>query len=542
MNELTQPTPAAGEERNRTLANRGRQAAVLAFCCLLASGEAVWGGTLERGATWHQATFDEPNALGGWNGKASLERIDANSHSVAITANSERGSVLTRALDPDQVRGCVIRCSVKVRAEHVSAKPNSWNGVKCMLVIETPAGKEYPQAALDTGTFGWREARFTTRIPTAATNVSLVLGLEQVSGKVWFDDLKVVVTREPVVKPGPIPGPRFKGHALSRLRGTMISPSINEEGLRTLGGEWNANLIRWQFIRTGRDARDNSAAAYDEWIRGELRKLDAALPLCEKLGIYVVVDLHSPPGGQQTAGGYAGSDGGLFTDKTCQDHFVALWEAIAARYKSSKPIWGYDLANEPVEGDVADDCGTWQELAERTARAIRAIDPVRAIIVEPADWGGPGGLEHLVPLSVSNVVYSVHMYLPHAFTHQNVHGQTPEYVYPGEIQGKWWDKTGLEQALLPVVAFQQRYNVHMYIGEFSAIRWAPGGSAARYLRDLIDIFERHEWDWTYHAFREWQGWSVEHGEVRQDTKPATVPTPRQQLLREWFGKNQKPKW
>jgi len=42
----------------------------------------------------------------------------------------------------------------------------------------------------------------------------------------------------------------------------------------------------------------------------------------------------------------------------------------------------------------------------------------------------------------------------------------------------------------------------MYIGEFSAIRWAPDGSAYRYLKDLIDVFEAHGWDWSYHAFRE----------------------------------------
>jgi len=162
--------------------------------------------------------------------------------------------------------------------------------------------------------------------------------------------------------------------------------------------------------------------------------------------------------------------------------------------------------------------------------------------VEPADWGGPGGLENLLPIPVSNVVYSVHMYLPHAFTHQNVHGKTPAYVYPGEIQGKRWDKTELEAALRPVIEFQKRYNVHMYIGEFSAIRWAPEGSATRYLRDLIEIFEKHEWDWSYHAFREWHGWSVEHGEDPKDTRPAGKETDRQRLLCDWLAKNQKPRW
>ena len=54
---------------------------------------------------------------------------------------------------------------------------------------------------------------------------------------------------------------------------------------------------------------------------------------------------------------------------------------------------------------------------------------------------------------------------------------------------------------------------------------------------MIDIFEAHDWDWTYHAFREWDGWSVEHGPDREDRKPSPTPTDRERLLRAWFAKN-----
>jgi hypothetical protein len=129
------------------------------------------------------------------------------------------------------------------------------------------------------------------------------------------------------------------------------------------------------------------------------------------------------------------------------------------------------------------------------------------------------------------------MYAPGAFTHQGVHGTGKPYRYPGEIDGKRWDKAQLEAALKPAVDFQKTYGVHIYIGEFSAIRWAPDNSACRYLRDLIEIFEAHDWDWTYHAFREWDGWSVEHGPDRRDHKPSPTPTDRERLLRSWFAKN-----
>ena len=61
----------------------------------------------------------------------------------------------------------------------------------------------------------------------------------------------------------------------------------------------------------------------------------------------------------------------------------------------------------------------------------------------------------------------------------------------------------------------------------------------RYLKDLIDIFEAHDWDWSYHAFREWDGWSVEHGSDPKDHGRSKTPTDREQLLRSWFAKNRK---
>jgi hypothetical protein len=52
--------------------------------------------------------------------------------------------------------------------------------------------------------------------------------------------------------------------------------------------------------------------------------------------------------------------------------------------------------------------------------------------------------------------------------------------------------------------------VPVFIGEFSVVRWAPVPDGANWLNDSIDLFEQNNWSWTYHAFREWPGWSLEH--------------------------------
>lgn len=506
---------------------------------------AGWAATpIAQGHVVLDADFESDVRPPNWTGELRYEAGFETERSLCIDSRSGGPTTIHVRLPAELLRGCSLRASGMVKAENVSAKPNPWNGIKFMLAMQTPDRKLWPQASLETGTFDWQRAVMTVKVPADATAITLTLGLEQVTGKVCYDNLKIVVAKPPVTaKPAPAPGIAFTGHSLPRLRGAMISPNIDADGLRTLGRDWNANLIRWQLTRHGRPGQPSSLADYDTWLDGELKRLDAALPLCEKYGIYVVVDLHSPPGGKSTVSGYVGSDDRLFTDPAAQDKFVDVWRKMARRYQDVAQIWGFDLANEPVEAFVEEGCDDWHALAERAARAIRAIDPQRTLIVEAPPWGSPESLADFTPLDIPHVVYSAHMYIPGRFTHQGVHQRDqPPVSYPGDIDGKYWDKASLEAALQPVIDFQRAYNVHIYIGEFSAIRWAPGGSGRRYLQDVIEIFEQHGWDWSYHAFREWSGWSVEHSSDRNDPNRAAQPTDRELLLRQWFGKNQKPAW
>ena len=483
------------------------------------------------------ADFENDSPLKGWSGVAMLDTGYKSVHSMRIESKpGGHGTALDFILPIDKLRGCLVIVSAMVRAENVSKPPQSWNGIKLMMPITTPGSTVYPQGKVGVGTFDWMRVSCAVRVPMDATSASLHLGLEEVTGTVWFDNVRVVVARRAAaITRKKNAGPLFKGHNLPRLRGTMISPNITPESLRTLGKEWNANVLRWQLIRSNTSGSDN----YEKWLDGELTKLDKALPLCRRYGLLVVVDLHSPPGGAASAGGYMAADADMFSDKTCQTRFVEVWQRIARRYKGVKGIWGFDLANEPIETSLTEGLDDWPGLAQRAALAIHKIDKTRTLIVEAAYGANPDGFSVLAPIDIPNVVYSVHMYLPHTFTHQGVFGPSKPFSYPGDIDGKIWDRAQLEKALEPVIAFQKRYGVHIYVGEFSAIRWAPDDSAYRYLKDLLDIFEQHGWDWTYHAFREWDGWSVEHGSDRADTTPSKIPTTREKLLRSWYIKNRK---
>jgi endoglucanase len=436
-----------------------------------------------------------------------------------------------------KMRGAQIDFRARVRAENVAVPPQVYNGVKFMLVVEGPSGKQYPSHDHLWGNFDWTVEHFRATVPPDATKATLVLGLEATDGKAEFSDVTVSVHARAFAG-GPVsPGLAYTGHSdIPHLRGAMVSPDVTPADLHVLGGEWHANLIRYQLYWVtpkGRYDGWRDSVAYDAWLEGRLQHLDALLPICRQEGLRVVVDLHSPPGGNISLPGYAWP---LFQEKAYQDKFLRVWDKLARRYKNNSTVWGYDLANEPIEGDVTDGLLDWHTLATKAAQIVRHIDPTHAIIVEPGPGGSYDQLPYFAPLPVSGVVYSVHMYEPGAYTMQGVTPDQPLGVhYPGNIGGAAWDRAQMAHSLQVVADYQKHYHVAIYIGEFSAIRWAPG--AVDWLRDAISIFEKNGWDWSYHAFREWQGWSVEYGSDKDAIAPSVTPTDRELLLRLWYAKN-----
>jgi len=478
---------------------------------------------------WPQVDFAQ--GVTGYGGTTSL--------CITVPRDQSEGAHMIRIpLDLTRYRGYRLLFECMAKADNVSKPPASYLGVKFMLHYRSETAGPFWQNENDVfGTFDWRQLRFSARIGSDASDGEIDLGLQASSGTVWFDAVKITVRSKPPVRPSPPSNPpsAFRGHDLPRLRGVMSPNVFRDDDLRVLGMEWKANVIRWQITRNwGRPGTDRDLAEYDRWFDGRLDELDQALEACRRYGIKVIVDMHSPPGGR-----YGNSDLAIFNEPIYQDHFVALWEKIARRYKGSPVIWGYDLVNEPVQNKpsppgVADYLGA----QVRAAKAIRAIDPQVPIFIEAAEWDSASGFREMEPVEVPNVIYQVHMYVPGEFTYQGVYNKVTGIAYPGKIGNNTWDKEQLRKVLAPVREFQLAYNVHIYCGEFSAIRWAPG--AANYLRDCIDLFEEYGWDWTYHAYREWDGWSVEHGSDPQSHQPTEEPTDRKNLLLDWFGKNVKP--
>jgi len=329
--------------------------------------------------------------------------------------------------------------------------------------------------------------------------------------------------------------PTAHGQDLTRYRGVNVVHSfITASDLQYLGQTWKVNLVRWQLVwgvdGVGGPADTATPEAYDAWLESALQKLDGLLPVCEKYGIKVLVDLHTTPGGRNSS-----KQNRIFADAQNQARFIQTWNKIVFRYSGNKTVWGFDLANEPFQVTVASGLMDWQQLATQVSRNIRLTDSVHTIVISAHD-NFINGLVALDP-SIPNVEYTVHMYDPWPFSSQGIGQNWVHLKYPGMVNGTMWDKNKLKKYMQPVVDFQKKYGVRILMGEFSAVRWAAGGSAYNYLKDMTEICEANGWDWTYHVFREYNGWSVEHTEDKNNPAPATKTTNREALLRAWFSKN-----
>jgi hypothetical protein len=89
----------------------------------------------------------------------------------------------------------------------------------------------------------------------------------------------------------------------------------------------------------------------------------------------------------------------------------------------------------------------------------------------------------------------------------------------------------------PVIDFQTKYNKPILVGEFSVVRWAPEPDATQWLQQGVNYYETNGWSWTYHAFREWDGWSLEQGDNRADTSPVNYGTDRGKVIMAAMHKN-----
>lgn len=180
--------------------------------------------------------------------------------------------------------------------------------------------------------------------------------------------------------------------------------------------------------------------------------LDRVVAAAKRNNVYLVLDLHAAPCGQNSGftSDYVGPDL-LWTSATCLDRTVALWKAIAARYADENIIAGYDLLNEGVAGDAG-----LLGLYKRLTTAIRQVDRNHTLIYEGNYMAREFGM-FTVPLD-DNEMLAFHDY-PWMVPGQDITARIPAYE-----------------------AAARRVNAPIWAGEF-------GQSTSADLQKYVDLFD-----------------------------------------------------
>ncbi len=265
---------------------------------------------------------------------------------------------------------------------------------------------------------------------------------------------------------------------------------VNEEDI-ILIAEWGFNSIRLPFNYRLLSPEDQPGVFLEEGFQ----VIDSLLIWCERNDLYLILDMHCAPGGQNPDN-ISDSDGEakLWTVPANQTRTVEIWREIAERYADEEWIGGYDLLNEPVLPQGYDNSHL-RSLYMQIRIAIREVDNNHIIFIE-GNWYATDFFQ-LTPQFDVNMVYSFH---------------------------KYWNETD-QSSIQNYLTLRSSYNIPLWLGE-------SGENSNSWFFECKRLMEDNNIGWCW--------WT--HKKIETVTSPLSSPISfaYQQVLDYWNGQAPRP--
>ncbi len=195
--------------------------------------------------------------------------------------------------------------------------------------------------------------------------------------------------------------------------------------------------------------------------------LDRAIEWSREAGLYVVIDMHCAPGGQTGANiddswGYPW----IYDSPQAQQLAIDTWKRIAAHYRDSKTVLGYDLLNEPIPHfpELRKYNSQLEPLYRRMVAGIREVDKNHVVILGGAQWDTNFAV--FGPPFDANVMYNFHKYW-----------MPPEQK---EIQS--------------YVDFREKYHVPLWMSE-------SGENKDEWIGQFRELLEKNQIGWAFWPYK-----------------------------------------
>ena len=260
---------------------------------------------------------------------------------------------------------------------------------------------------------------------------------------------------------------------------------VTEEDISQLA-EWGFNSVRLPFHYK---LISESQGTYSE---DGFQIIDQLLDWCSDNEMYLILDMHCAPGGQNP-NNISDSNGEalLWVNDTYKEWTADIWGAIAQRYSTERWIGGYDLLNEPAYSDNS----VIRQVYEDISNAVRMHDTNHIIFIE-GNWYG-SDFYQLVPPFDNNMVYSFHWY---------------------------WSESDQDQ-IASHLNMRNQYNVPLWMGE-------SGENSNHWYNSAVQSLENNNIGWCWWTYKK----------MRSITSPleTIIPQDYQLILDFWEGNGPEP--
>jgi endoglucanase len=179
------------------------------------------------------------------------------------------------------------------------------------------------------------------------------------------------------------------------------------------------------------------------------------------------------------------------------ERFVAMWEQIAAHYRTRPESVVLELYNEPHGNLTAEH---WNQLLKSALAAVRAVDTTHYVVIGPIQWNSAWKLDALVlPSEDQRLIVTIHNYEPFDFTHQGAewtnmaNSPSMSCCTPTQLRT-------LSEPLRVADAWRTTWNRPIWVGEFGSYGKGPYASRVQYSRAVRDSMEAHGMTWSYWEF------------------------------------------